>query len=170
MERLAGFGYDKLNQYYIFNNDDADEKMSMSEIMRVTVYCDFDFSYFPFDQQYCNLSLFDPVHSKNWVFVNETEFLCIKGICKREKEWMMLQNQNKIPYLIRMKNIGTSDHTFGDSLFYYFPWSISTIRFSLQRNSLGLLVGSFYFPTGLFAFLSMGSYIINPEMVSAMIP
>ena len=170
MERLAGFGYDKLNQYYIFNNDDADEKMSMSEIMRVTVYCDFDFSYFPFDQQYCNLSLFDPVHSKNWVFVNETEFLCIKGICKREKEWMMLQNQNKIPYSIRMKNIGINDETWTtDDPLAPEPWSISSIKFSFQRNTLGLLIGSFYLPTGLFALLSIGSYIINPEIVSTMI-
>ena len=167
MERLAGFGYDKLNQYYITNYD---ENMSMSEIIRVTVYCNFDFSYFPFDHQHCNLSLIDPVYSKNWVVINETKFLCNKGICQKGKEWIMLQNQNKIPYSIRMKNMGSHDLTFGTDIdpLAIEPWSFSSISFSLQRNTLGLLIGSFYFPTGLFALLSMGSYLINPEIVSTM--
>ena len=41
MERLAGFGYNNLNQYYIFNNDNLN--MEMYQIIRVTVYCNFDY-------------------------------------------------------------------------------------------------------------------------------
>ena len=145
----------------------------MYQIIRVTVYCNFDFSDFPFDEQECDLSLYDPVNDITWIIINEINYLCNNGTCnKKENEWMMLQYQHKIPYSIRMKNIGTYDHTFGDSDIYGESWSVSvsSIRFSLQRNSLGLLMGSFYFPTGLFALLSMGSYIINPEIVSAMMP
>ena len=146
--------------------------MEMYQIIRVTVYCNFDFSDFPFDEQECDLSLYDPVNDKTWIIINERNYLCNNGTCKKENEWMMLQYQHKIPYSIRMKNIGTHDHTFGDSDIYGESWSVSvsSIRFSLQRNSLGLLMGSFYFPTGLFALLSMGSYIINPEIVSALMP
>ena len=171
---MAGFGYNQLNNYYLYDDSDDNmqmsEMMEMSEIIRVTVFCDFDFSDFPFDDQECDLSLYDPINSWTWITINETDYLCNNGTCIQDKEWTMLQNQNKIPYSIRMKNIGTDDRTFGNSAFYVESWSISSIRFSFQRNSLGLLLGSFYFPTGLFAFLSMGSYIINPEMVSAMTP
>ena len=139
----------------------------MSEIIKVTIHCDFDFSRFPFDHQECNMSLYDPMNSNNWIIINETDYLCNNGVCKQEKEWIMLKNQNRIPYLIEMKNIGSSYHSFGDSDFYTESSSISTIKFSLQRNSLGLLIGSFYLPTGLFAFLSIGSYIINPDIVSS---
>ena len=31
---------------------------------------------------------------------------------------------------------------------------------------MGLLLGSFYVPTGIFAALSVGSYVINPDIVS----
>ena len=164
VEKLAGFGYKKLNQYYIY--DDHSENMEMSEIIKVTIHCDFDFSRFPFDHQECNMSLYDPMNFYSWIIINEADYLCNNGVCKQEKEWIMLKNQNRIPYLIAMKNIGSSDHTFGDSDFYTESSSISTIKFSLQRNSLGLLIGSFYFPTGLFAFLSIGSYIIHPDIVS----
>jgi len=165
VEKLAGFGYKKLNQYYIYNSNATN--MEMSEIIRVTIHCDFDFSHFPFDHQECDLSLYDPINDFSWIIIKETNCLCNNGICKQEKEWMMLKNKNKIPYSIRMKNIGAGNHDFGDSYFYVQSWSISTIKFSLQRNSLGLLIGSFYLPTGLFAFLSIGSYIIHPDIVSS---
>ena len=44
--------------------------------------------------------------------------------------------------------------------------SLSGIKFKLERNSLGLLIGAFYLPTGIFAILSMTSFFINPKVVS----
>ena len=73
-----------------------------------------------------------------------------------------LPEHHEIPYKVRMKTMGTKN------LYYekYEPYSHQTIRFVLNRNSRALLIGSFYIPTGLFAFLSMGSFVINPEIVS----
>ena len=48
----------------------------------------------------------------------------------------------------------------------YYPKNMAGLKFVLERDSLSLLLGSFYFPTGVFALLSVGSYIINPEIVS----
>ena len=42
----------------------------------------------------------------------------------------------------------------------------SGIKLHLQRDSVGLLMGSFFVPTGIFAILSIGSYVINPDIVS----
>ena len=44
--------------------------------------------------------------------------------------------------------------------------SSTGLRINLQRNSIALLMGSFYVPTGIFAIMSMASYVINPEVVS----
>ena len=43
------------------------------------------------------------------------------------------------------------------------------IRLTIERDSLDLLLGPFYIPTGIFAALSVGSYIINPEIVSTIV-
>ena len=44
--------------------------------------------------------------------------------------------------------------------------SSAGIGIHLERGRLGLLLGSFYMPTGSFAILSMASYLINPDAVS----
>ena len=79
---------------------------------------------------------------------------------------MILPDQHAIPYKIGMKIMPTRNLTLTNSSFYSMPFSYTTVKFSFQRNSFGLLMGSFYIPTGLFALLSNGSFIINPEIVS----
>ena len=44
--------------------------------------------------------------------------------------------------------------------------SSAGIMIHLKRDGLGLLMGSFYAPTGIFAILAMTSYVINPDAVS----
>ena len=40
------------------------------------------------------------------------------------------------------------------------------IKIILHRDTIGLLIGSFYMPTGIFAILSITSYVIHPDIVS----
>ena len=40
------------------------------------------------------------------------------------------------------------------------------MRIHMQRNNLGLLLGGFYAPMGLFSALSLISYTIDPDIVS----
>ena len=40
----------------------------------------------------------------------------------------------------------------------------------LKRDTIGLLLGSYYVPTGIFAVLAMASYVINPDAVSTLRP
>ena len=141
--------------------------MGMFEALKVTVYCDFDFQAFPFDEQYCDFSLFETDHNSKWVILEEVEdFLYYGGNRSQylKNGWISLPEQHEIPYTIRMKNMGTknvySEYSYGP------PYSHQTIQFVLKRSSLSLLIGSFYVPSGLFAFLSIGSFIINPEIVS----
>ena len=46
-----------------------------------------------------------------------------------------------------------------------FNYASAGLKIYLRRKSLGLLFGSFYGPTAIFAMLSMLSYCINPDMV-----
>ena len=167
-EKLAGFGYKELNYFYIYQ--DWYPNLQMSELIKITVYCNFNYQYFPFDNQECDLSMYDPINDATYVILNELDYLCYKGKCKHfeENEWLSLPQQHGLPYTFKMKNMGSNNSSLGnDDNYYNFPWSVSTIRILLHRNSLGLLIGSFYLPTGLFGLLSIGSYIINPDMVNS---
>ena len=162
---MSGFGYKELSSYYI-NDINSGNNMEMGEVLKVTVYCNFDFQTFPFDEQECDLSLYDEINDMQFTILEEKYLLHYRGNSLTHydgKEWTTLPYQHGIPYMIRMKSMGTTNLTFDG---VYEPQSILTIRFSLKRNSFGLLIGSFYLPTGLFAFLSIGSYIIDPEIVS----
>ena len=44
--------------------------------------------------------------------------------------------------------------------------SYTGVKMVFRRNNLGLLTGGFYFPTLVFALLSLLSFVINPEVVS----
>ena len=173
INKLAGFGYEKLNQYFIYDSNFTGDNnnLEMDEILKVTVYCDFDFQSFPFDDQECDFSLYDPVNDASWVVFDEIHYMCYKNKhCFNEDEdrrWMNLPDQHSIPYQIRMRGMPTLNWTMTNSSYSNDPYSYSTVRFSFQRNSFELLIGSFYIPTGLFALLSTGSFIINPETVSA---
>ena len=161
---MSGFGYKELSSYYI-NDIKSGNNMEMGEVIKVTVYCNFEFQSFPFDEQECDLSLYDEINDMKFTILEEKYLLHYRGNLTHYdgKEWTILPYQHGIPYVIKMKSLGPANLTF-DGI--YEPQSILTIRFSLKRNSFGLLIGSFYLPTGLFAFLSMGSYIIDPEIVS----
>ena len=167
-KKLAGFGYTELNEYYIY--DGKPLNMGMSELIKITIYCNFDYHSFPFDNQECELSLYDPINDVNWILLNEIGHLCFKGECKHsgEEGCISLPQQHGIPYTFRLKNLGSKNSLLGDDhgTYYTHPNSIATVKFLLHRNSLDLLIGSFYIPTGLFGFLSIGSYIINPDIVN----
>ena len=170
---LAGFGYRVMNGFYINGpNSSYSDNMAMYEILKVTVYCDFDFQSFPFDDQECDLSLYDPINDASWVIFDEIGYLCYESkqcLNKNvdgERRWMSLPDQHAMPYKISMKRMPTRNWTPTNSSYFQHPSSYSTVRFSMQRKSFGLLIGSFYIPTGLFALLSTGSFIINPEIVS----
>ena len=44
--------------------------------------------------------------------------------------------------------------------------SYTGMLIKMKRKSLGFLLGSYYYPTGIFALLSMISFLISPDIVS----
>ena len=51
---------------------------------------------------------------------------------------------------------------------YNFKFSNTGILIKMKRKSLGQLVGGYYYPTTSFAFLSMISFLIKPDVVSTL--
>ena len=156
-EKNLGIGYKDMNEYYAsFNN-----RILMGETLKVKFSCNFAFRYFPFDKHECNLTFYDSLYNSKYVKLNKIYQLA----SMTENSFKTVQNKGSIlfmmektPFNILVKINPAS--TIKDGLF-----STAGIKLELSRYSIGLLLGSFYIPTGLFAILSMVSYVINPDAV-----
>ena len=67
----------------------------------------------------------------------------------------IMLNSLQLPFEV-LASIGSSEN---------YPHT-GMIFLTIERHSVELLMGPFYIPTGIFAALSVGSYIISPEVVS----
>ena len=126
----------------------------------VEILCHFEFIEFPFDDHDCNFEL-GGYYSVNFinmmpveVTINEKEKLRINDVPKRIF-------QSPLPFDIDVKVLKPST-----KLAYGYKMSHSGIRFSLRRNTVGVLIGEFYIPTAIFSVLSLLSFSIKHDNVS----
>ena len=64
------------------------------------------------------------------------------------------------PFQFNLESLPAFVKTYDDT------YSYTGMLLKIKRTSLGQLLSGFYYPTGAFAFLSMISYLINPDVVS----
>ena len=153
-------GMDGGRRFYVYDEKtwpEGNENLEIAGRFRVSVFCIFDFKNYPFDSQYCDFTIKDPEYTTDQMLINLKD-LCYKGTCGYQNKPHSI---SKSHFNIRIEKLGTNNYTD----YFGYTYSIRTIRLQLERKSLDLLIGSFYLPTGLFAFLSSASYIINPDHV-----
>ena len=80
-----------------------------------------------------------------------------------KNEYVSIPN-NHLPYEF---SLTISESILVYNYGYYSPHG--TILIKAKRNTLGTLIGQFFLPTGIFALLSLISYLISYEMVSTKI-
>ena len=85
-------------------------------------------------------------------------FYFLKGITTLD-DTVTIQSKT-LPFDINLKSIPAFN-----KLEHGFNFSSAGLKIDLRRNSLGLLFGSFYGPTAIFAMLSMLSYCIKTDVV-----
>ena len=125
----------------------------------MTFACDFNFETFPFDDHFCDLEFGTPtVKSKFMIFA--PIHVLNNGTQKRLSNEKSIQN-NHLPFEFSL--MAKESFTLWTKGAQY---PATGIRIHAKRNQLGTILGQFYFPTIVFALLSMMSYFINPEIVS----
>ena len=159
IETTKGYGFKESLQFSISGKS----TLIRSEILKVKFPCDFQFGTYPFDKHECKLGFYDFRYSKNVIGLNKVNSITYKTNRVNRVNKLLMINSTTTPYFIQVsidpkhvRNTGLRNASK----------NYASIRFNLGRKSIGLLLGSFYIPTGTFAILSIGSYIINPSMVS----
>ena len=72
----------------------------------------------------------------------------------------LVLNDLPFPFQFNLESLPAFEKTYDD------VYSYTGMLLKIKRTSLGQLLSGFYYPTGAFAFLSMISYLINPDVVS----
>lgn len=137
-------------------------QLEYKETLKVTLYCSFDFSSFPFDQHECSLNFgaFDVAYSKlvlNPPIVNQED----KSVKLGDAPMTLTNERGYLPFDIQM----TSKDRFQINDQSGVKYSYVGVKFYFRRNKLGLLMGSYYGPMIIFSLLTLISFFINPEVV-----
>ena len=131
--------------------------------MKVTSYCSFDFSNFPFDRDHkCDLT-FGSLTFATWRIKLETPHVMSKIVKKGENK-TKIDDSKLVPFDIKATSMPPFEVTVDG-----YNYSYAGITLYFKRNNLGLLGGSFYGPLTTFAILSMFSYFIDIDMVLLLI-
>lgn len=164
-QQIKNVKYLKKAQPYSANTDDyywfqVPHHFEYEESFMVTIFCSFNFGNFPFDQQQCDFTFGLSEH------VTLTSFLLPTLIKMKDgketqfgKDSLSLSN-TRLSFNIKLN--GIEPFSIFSSGFNY---SHAGMRIDFTRNSLSLLIGSFYGPTAIFAILSLISYSIGSEVV-----
>ena len=159
IKKKEGLGYRKIQEFYGYEG----HSFRMAEDLEIKFTCNFYFQNFPFDKNECNFTYFSKVASDSTIVLSPPKIVNygeneMRQITPEENKSLMITNSTISKFKIWVE-ISQNTTLWGS-------YSASGITIHFQRNSIGLLSGSFYVPTGLFAVLSMTSYVINPEIVS----
>ena len=156
IKRKVGLGYVDSREYSAYDK----HTFYMGEEVEITFACHFDFQKFPFDDNTCDLTYFDKLADVSKIILNSTYFVDYWGnvIESSQNKSKLKITNTTTPYIFSVE-INPNQTVFKSV-------SAAGIKIYIQRDSIGLLLGSFYVPTGIFAILSIASYVIHPDVVS----
>jgi len=130
------------------------------EEMQVKIFCSFDFTYYPYDSNDCDLLL---VTTSNSIQLLELRPLVLEynKTKQRLNDPPLVIVQNLLPFDIEVNSLKPYSHEVDG-----YEYSISAFKLYFKRNSVGSLAGGFYGPMAAFSILSLISYGIKPDVVS----
>ena len=163
IETIKGFGFKDSLEF----NINGQSGLLRKEILQVKFPCPFQFESYPFDKHECKLGFYEFQYTKTqkpMIGLNRVKFLTFKSETTKKENTPIMVNSTILQYLIQasidakyLTNKYKGSKNVTDNY--------ASIEFNLKRKSIGLLLGSFYLPTGTFAILSIGSHIIDPDIV-----
>jgi hypothetical protein len=126
----------------------------------VEIYCDLDFTAFPFDSHECDLKFGASSSLSSSLILNEPR-LRYKDQKREFGEGPLNFNPSRLAFNVSLESL--KEFEFSQAGYKY---SFIGMRITLTRNNYGLLIGGYYGPTIIFSLLSLVSFSINPDIVS----
>ena len=152
----------RINRAYAYKNSSSGLWIEKVLLNKVVISCRMDFSNFPFDSHTCNWK----IRAYNNINVTVLNIDSIQQETRNELTATVSQaipvETTNLPYDIYVSPGGK-----GVEMVQREETSFVLVNFSFARNKNGKLelISGYFIPTGLFAFLSLVSYLIKPEIV-----
>ena len=158
-EKLPQYGSTVTVNYQFWLNGNA-SRMEYEEHIKVTFSCNFNFEDYPFDENHCPFN-FGIINAN----ADKAMFNPIKAMIKDENDAVSLSANIPIPnrHLPFDFEMMPSNEIMDNYTTYFYQSTKTGVILVLKRNKVP--VSNFYMPTGIFAILSMISFVINPEHV-----
>ena len=125
----------------------------------MTFSCHFHLSKFPFDSHECPIYFEDRRYSTNTLSINDIRV-------NYGKSWTgvgddpLIVDELALPFGFELEALPIKGKYYGG-----YNVSMAGILIRIKRDTLGLLLSGYYYPTTSFALLSMMSFLINPDLV-----
>ena len=135
--------------------------LEYTETIKVTFLCQFNFKDYPFEQHQCPFNFGG--ENYNYTKAQFNDILILKEDGSLEKlEHTIKTTQIHLPFDIFIEPQNTFASLYS---IYGYRMSVTGFTFLISRNNIQQLIMEYFVPTGMFSFLSLISYFIDPDVV-----
>ena len=128
-------------------------------MIKLTVYCSFNFESFPFDSHQCDTTFFAIDNLFDTLQIESPEVGFESKLVKYGQGLIQLP-QSRLPFDIFLESLETFVLSING-----FNHSSAGMRLHFVRNDFGQIFGGYYVPTKIFVLLSQTSYSIDIDLV-----
>lgn len=159
MEGIGGRRTSKSSNYFFASETNS---LVYGVPMQLTFSCHFDFSGFPFDSNECPMELGERFGQTKDVLYNASQIIHDNESHIIGDQPIILDNL-ALPYKFHLQSLPViqKSNSHGNT------YSYTGMLMKIQRKSVGQLLSGYYYPTASFALLSMISFLIKADKVSA---
>ena len=137
---------------------EGDQEMYYSEEFKLKIFCDFDFSDFPFDSHECPFTWGEDEEGSEKIKLLSAS-IWYGDLHTSPGQDPIVINDLPLPFEFTLSSIPQFDRAFDKN------YSYTGMTLTIRRHSLGLLLSSYFYPTGSFALLSLISFFIHADVV-----
>ena len=138
--------------------------LEYGEQYELTLSCHFQFSSFPFDSHKCRIEFGDYWYQTGLLNLSSTTIMVRDYPVITPEDDPFIINDLPYSYEFQLEALPAFEINVAG-----LNYSFNGVLLTLERKSVGCLLGGYYYPTTAFALLSMISYLIDADIVSILL-
>ena len=135
-------------------------RLQYGEQHELTFSCHFKFQFFPFDSHKCRIEFGDLIYKTKNLNLSATIIMRRGYPDITFVDDPVIINDLPFPYEFQLEALPAFEIDVSGGIY-----SLTGAILTLERKSVGYLMGGYYYPTTAFALLSMISYLIHADIV-----